>query len=96
MCLIYSATNGVAALSTLCPLIGLCHSLHLEPHVIPSNPPPKCKQANPETRLRGCGGMKQLRHGKSEGCSSGREKGAPKAGGDVRSQRVIINKALKK
>lgn len=73
-CLISTATNDDAALRTLCPLIGLCHSLHLEAHVIPSNPPPKCKQANPKTRLRGWGGMKELRHGRSEGCSSGGEK----------------------
>lgn len=39
-CLISAATNGDAALHTLCPLIGLCHSLHLEAHVILSNPPP--------------------------------------------------------
>lgn len=39
--------------------------------------------------------MKELRHGRSEGCSSGGEKGAPDAG-VRRSQCVIINKALKK
>lgn len=83
--------------STLCPLIGLCNSLHLEAHVIPSNLLPKHKRANPETRLRGWGGMTQLRHGKSEGCCSGGEKGASEADGGVRrSQCVIINKALKK
>lgn len=96
-CLISTATNDDAALHSLCPLIGLCHSLHLEAHVIPSNPPPKHKQANPETRLRGWGGMKELRLGRSEGCSSGGEKGAPEADVGVRrSQCVIINKALKK
>lgn len=96
-CLITTATNGDAALCTLCPLIGLCHSLHLKAYVLPSNPPPKHKQANPETRLRGWGGMKELRLGRSEGCSSGGEKGAPEADVGVRrSQCVIINKALKK
>lgn len=96
-CLISSVANGVSALCTLCPLIGLCNSLHLKAHVIPSNLLPKHKWANPETRLRGWGGMTQLRHGKSEGCCSGGEKGASEADGGVRrSQCVIINKALKK
>lgn len=96
-CLISSVANGVSALCTLCPLIGLCNSLHFKAHVIPSNLLPKHKRANPETRLRGWGGMTQLRHGKSEGCCSGGEKGASEADGGVRrSQCVIINKALKK
>lgn len=41
--------------------------------------------------------MKELRHRRREGCSSGGEKGAPEADvGARRSQCVIINKALKK
>lgn len=96
-CLISTATNGDAALCTLCPLIGLPRSLHLEARIIPTNPAPKHKQANPETRLWGWGGMKEPRHGRSEGCSSGGEKGAPEADvGMRRNQCVIINKALKK
>lgn len=100
-CLITTATNDVAAFHTLCPLIGLFHSLHLNTHVIPTtqprHPSPKPKQANPKTRLRGWGGMEELRHGRSEGCSSGEEKRAPEADVGVRrSPCVLINKALKK
>lgn len=92
-CMISSATNGDAAPRTRCPLIGLCPSFHLEAHVIPSNPPPKHKQANPETRLRGWGGRKELGHGRREVCGSGGEKGAAEADVGVRrNQCDIINK----
>lgn len=83
-CLIARVTNGDTALRTVCPLIGLCHSLHLKAHVILTNPPPKHKQANPDTRLRGWGGMKE-RPGRSEGCSSGGEKEAPESDASRRS-----------
>lgn len=38
-CLISTATNDDAVLPALCPVIGLCHSLYLKTHVIPSNTP---------------------------------------------------------
>lgn len=102
-CLISTATNSDAALCTPCPLIGLFslaffffNSLHLEAQINPSNPAPKHGQANPETRLRSRGGMKELRHGRNERCCSGGEKGAAEARCARRSQCVIINKALEK
>lgn len=96
-CLISTATNGDAALHPLCPLIGLCQSLHLGAHVSASNSPPIHKWANPKTGLRGWGGMKGPRHGRSEGCSSGGEKKSTRSWCGVRRSRcVIINKALKK
>lgn len=57
-CLISTATNDDAVLHTLCPLIGLCRSLHLKTHVVPSKPPsphPQTQTGQSRDKAQGLG-----------------------------------------